>query len=85
MKLFSLTAETQRAQRWSFLFVPVSPEQTKRLQPLAGDFLAEGLEFMENRHLPILHKKTLLRVLSVSNEPQLGLSPNWDEWAVNIV
>jgi hypothetical protein len=45
------------------LFVPVKPEQTKRLHPLAGDFLAEGLEFMENRYLPILHKTILLREL----------------------
>jgi hypothetical protein len=33
---------------------------------------------MENRHLPILHKKILLRVLCVSNESRQGR----DEWAV---
>jgi hypothetical protein len=48
------------------LFVPVAPEQTKSLQPLAGQWLAEGLEFMENRYLPILHKTIPLSDLSVS-------------------
>jgi hypothetical protein len=59
----SFTAEPPRAQRKSFLFVPGQPEQTKSFQPLAGQLLAEGLGFMENRDLPILHKATLLRVL----------------------
>jgi len=49
-----------------FLFVPVGPEQTKSLQPLAGRFLAEGLGLMENRYLPILHKIIPLRDLCVS-------------------
>ena len=49
-----------------FLFVPVQPEQTKSFQPLAGHLLAEGLGFMENRYLPILHKTIPLRDLCVS-------------------
>jgi len=49
-----------------FLFVPVQPEQTKSFQPLAGHVLAEGLGFMENRYLSILHKTILLRDLCVS-------------------
>jgi hypothetical protein len=32
---------------------------------------------MENRRLPILHKKILLCVLSVSNEARLGVMSGW--------
>ena len=49
-----------------FFFVPGAPEQRKRLQPLAGHLLAEGLGFMENRYLPILHKTIPLCDLRVS-------------------
>jgi hypothetical protein len=45
------------------------------------NFWPEAWEFMENRHLPILHENIPLSVLRVPNEPL----PSWGEWVVKIV
>jgi hypothetical protein len=67
-KMFCLSGDTDR--------------QNVLRPPPKGWLLKKVGELMENRHLPILHKDSLLRDLCVSNESQLELRPNWDEWAV---
>ena len=62
-----------------FLSVGEVPTDKKTFQPHQGTLLANGLEFMENRHLPILHKK-LSSVSSVSRASQ----PWRNERVVNI-
>ena len=63
-----------------FLSVGEVPTDKKTFQPHQGTLLANGLEFKENRYLPILLENTSLRVLRVSNEPL----PSWGEWVVKI-
>ena len=61
------------------MFAAEVPSNKKSSLPL-GQVIAEGLGFMENRHLPILHKDIILRELGGSSE----FRGRRDERAVNV-
>jgi hypothetical protein len=65
------TADAEGAEK-KILVCSGSTGTNESLQPLAGHFLAEGLGFMENRYLPILHNTISLCDLGGSAVKQNG-------------
>ncbi len=54
---------TEDTEETILLVCPAKAGQTKNFPAPAGQFSTKAIGLMENRHLPILHKNILLRVL----------------------